>query len=159
MDDECPICMHENTPLVPVYPCGHRFCAPCRERWLAQHVECALCRQCVVSTDAYVPPPTLTLQLAPERPAGITLSNHRCGVVVRALHAGDEAVRHLQKGDVITHLNGRRVKDHVGAIRLIEAATRHRLEVGVTLRQRTASRRFWWRRKVVVLEEVQALLH
>ena len=78
--------------------------------------------------------------------------------MVRGLHAGDEAIRHLQKGDVITHLNGRRVRDHVAAVRLIEAATRHGLEVGVTLRQRNASR-FWWRRKVVVLEEVKALLH
>ena len=43
--ETCPICLEDNTSSVrKINDCGHRFCAPCIEKWLSSHKTCPICK-------------------------------------------------------------------------------------------------------------------
>jgi C-terminal processing protease CtpA/Prc len=99
------------------------FCSACIHRHLCRCITCPMCRRIVTEIEPS-PKHTTTLPLQGAVHAGITVKNSDGGVVVLRLCRGDVAERYLERGDVITHVNGVPVLRHEDAVDLIDELTR-----------------------------------
>jgi len=153
LPDMCPACWNDTSGRVS--PCKHPLCADCAKKWFASHSTCPICRAVVTSSpdDALSPPDwsctVLRMYFATEDeeggrggggtedevpalapPIGITLTSHFDGVLVSRLNRGDLGYRSgLRVGHVITHVNGRRMRDHATAVSILESLRQQRAEV------------------------------
>ena len=121
---ECAVCLEVTTDVLEA--CGHPLCHVCAAEWLHRSASCPTCRAPVAGR--HLPPgglPPLTLptgedvrqlhfRVAPGRAVSYRLGQFRApgytAVLVLGLRgAPEEGDAALRRGDVISHLDGRRV--------------------------------------------------
>lgn len=134
MGSECVVCWQPTTEQV--VPCAHVMCAACAAQWLERTPTCPVCRSTVV--DVAGRPPTgareLTIRVHVGVHLGITLSDHAYGVLVQDLLPCDAARRAgVRRGDVITHMNGIRVRGHGNAILIAQRASDLGYDIACTI--------------------------
>tara|TARA_B110000008_G_scaffold279713_1_gene328142 strand:- start:2440 stop:3126 length:687 start_codon:yes stop_codon:yes gene_type:complete len=158
-DNECPVCFEANTDMVKYIPCRHIFCSKCALRCIHYDMKCHLCRQTVCSmksindiqntyndgdilqhassitriTSITSNTKNIVLNLGNGIHAGITLRNHKFGVIVMNCKKKDEAFKYLKKYEVITHINdipmveSNTHNNHVNAVNIINESTKRNL--------------------------------
>lgn len=130
---ECTVCFEPTEHVL--WPCGHHMCPACTERWWRRSTTCPVCRQAFLPK---LPNPdpchVVILRFSQQRDhAGIRLTRHRGGKLrVTWLHCQDLSYRcGLRKGDVVTHINGVQVSDPDIAVRMLDVAKAHGIDVHV----------------------------
>ena len=129
--EDCCVCFREAAAAL--RPCGHWMCGACVDRWVARgHVSCPVCRGVLVAHPAPADAPRgarrvwIDYAAAPDgdrEHVGVTLATCVDGVRVKATHPADRArASGVRVGDVYTHLNGLRVRDHAAAIAIVDRA-------------------------------------
>lgn len=159
--DDCVVCLNATSTLAK--PCNHVICVHCATLWLKKNPTCPVCRGIIIALHpSLVPFPEVrqrSFSCTPVRTctrkinfectgqhAGITLTNTThfgsiTGVRVLRIHSNDRAAKcGVCVGDIITHINGIRVKSHTDAIRLIQRAT----DVGAPMELIVANYQYTW---------------
>lgn len=161
MGDECIVCMMETSTFIP--NCGHRICRDCAIKWFDRKLSCPMCRKVPVSLPSeskLEPPqtanPTTVVVLEPldgETPhsmhVGATFGTHAHGVVLIRVHPEDQAYAWgLRKGNIVTHINGIKVKSHLYAAKICDACTERCFPLHFELRPTppvpSRNVRRWW---------------
>lgn len=134
--NECVVCMERTRDIV--QPCGHPGCRECMRKWIERgHTTCPTCRGVMVTTGIIPVLAGRTYRIDFPRPGdhtGVTLRNCYYGVRVCKVQQRDRGFMcGLRQGDVITHINGIRVRDHATATAMIDVATEHQLPLVLSM--------------------------
>lgn len=134
MEGECVVCWQAT--IHRVVPCGHVVCAACAAQWLERTPTCPVCRSTVV--DVLGRPPTgaheLTIRVHVGSHLGVTLTDHAYGVVIQHLLPRNAAhCAGARRGDVVTHMNGIRVRGHGNAIMIAQRASELGYDISCTV--------------------------
>lgn len=162
-DEECVVCYEPTCHYV--RPCDHRVCEDCARRWVERSIRCPVCRSTLVAfTSPTHDAPTAAattivvhVPLAAASHVGVSLMNNDTGGGVRITHVRPQdlgACHGLRKGQVITHLNGIPVSNHVSAVEIVNAACKHGIDLACTIA--LPPRRRWPRCTFVPLGMVHA---
>jgi hypothetical protein len=116
----CSICLIEKT-LVSLKPCSHEFCAECVKQIIKfnekQKLICPYCRQTCLYINTLREDEDVVVPLGKHAHAGLTLNNYAYKKTrVKLLKKGDVGCKYLNKGDVITHINGIPAYNHAYAV-------------------------------------------
>lgn len=137
MAEECSICFRARDGMQ--LACGHTFCAHCVSEWSRRSTTCPACRATMVpkplGIHTYPRSPLSVLRWlplsVPHSHAGVTVENGSSGGsrVVRVRRGDAAHASGLQPGDVIDSINGVACVDHGHTVRMLDEATRHRIDV------------------------------
>ena len=148
---ECPICFETPVHSRRVLPCKHLFCDTCIGLCLERDILCPLCRRTVCGLspprrllcDQIITMPTGSPQ--PRYHLGITVANHaHGGVEVVGLCPKDDGVHFFSIGDVITEVNDVPMRTHECAVRLLDEAAKHGLDLRMMIVRKCERRRNVW---------------